>query len=278
MKNLFSSIILVSTFFVYTSAGCSLAGKSLSKFDKTEYIFIGKVVGYTEALRLPGSRMQTVGLIVEVTERINLPKTPEAHFEVFPYNLGADCSILGTDKNELEEEFPDGAEVRVIAKEAKLLPSVLTDGDIRLEVRPEEPSGIARNFYENGERMTSANSIFNYETFRAPTPADYTEDFMPFLDAKVFLPDFELRKDLLRLEKSKTQPEKSQILQRLLYLPIQSAASVPELLKRYAANKNEFDDLYYKRLFEIEGLSDEDYKVIKKTVPLKYRKKYKNNV
>lgn len=278
MKNLFFSIVFALTIFVYFSFGCSLNRASLPKFDATEYIFIGEVVGYTENLKFPKSQRETAGLVIKATEKVYLPKTPKKHFEVFPFGLGADCSTLGTDKKILEKEFPVGIEIRVIAKEAKIFPNFTIDGNIRLEIRSGELSSIARNSYENGERMTNANSVFDYQTFVNPTPEDYTESFMPFLEAKSFLPDFEIRKDLLRLEKSNIQSKKSQILNRLLYVPAGNDVSFNRLLKKYTGNRTEFEDLYYKRLFEIEGLSDEDYKVIKKTVPSKYRKKYKNNI
>jgi hypothetical protein len=294
MKNLFFSIIFTLTIFVCVSYGCTLNGKTLSKFDPTKYVFIGKVGGYTKPLEFKktkpenrisetiapetGAPEKAVGLIVKIKESVFLPETPAADFEVFPLELGADCSILGTDETALQRQFPIDAEIRVVAKKTQILPAASDGKNIRLEIRPGEAESIAGNFYENGERMTNVDSIFDYRNFKQPTPADYTESFMPFLDAKTLLPDFEARKDLLRLEKSKSRTEKSQILNRLLYLPIDSRVSLRAMLKKYAANKDEFQDLYYKRLFEIEGLSDEDYKAIKKSVPLKYGKKYKNKV
>ena len=56
--------------------------------------------------------------------------------------------------------------------------------------------------------------------YKVVTPADYVSDFMPFLDAKGALPDFELRKDLLRLETNKSQSDRITILERLMYYPI----------------------------------------------------------
>ena len=70
------------------------------------------------------------------------------------------------------------------------------------------------------------------------TPADYVSDFMPFLDAKVALPAFELRKDLLRLETQKSRRDRIRILQRLRYYPIVGGPlSYYGLTKHYAGSR-----------------------------------------
>ena len=68
--------------------------------------------------------------------------------------------------------------------------------------------------------MSDAKSVFDYKGYKMVTPADYVSDFMPFLDAKGALPDFELRKDLLRLETNKSRSDRIPILERLIYYPI----------------------------------------------------------
>lgn len=281
MTKIISDFFLAFTFcflVLPASYGCTLAVNNLKDFDKSEYVFIGEVVGYTEPLESKQFYGKSWGLIVKVKDAVNLPKTAKEFFEIFPYGLWADCSIGGTKKEVLEKYYPINTEIRVIAKEAQYLTSVLPNGNIGLEERPGELTSIARNRYENGEQMTSVPSVFDYKNFDSPGPEDYTESFMPFLDGKNFIPAFEIRKDLIRLKNSKNQAERMQILERILYAPSESDVSLFDVLKKYTASKAEFERLNCKLMFEIQGLSDEDYKVIKKYIPKSCQQKYKPNI
>ena len=68
--------------------------------------------------------------------------------------------------------------------------------------------------------MLDGQGVFDYKSFKQVTSEDYVAEFMPFLDAKGALPEFELRKDLLRLRKAKSKNERMQIIERLMYYPI----------------------------------------------------------
>jgi hypothetical protein len=68
--------------------------------------------------------------------------------------------------------------------------------------------------------MANSKSVFDYKAYKMVTPDQYVSDFMPFLDARGALPDFELRKDLLRLETNKSRGDRITILERLMYYPI----------------------------------------------------------
>ncbi|HZH30664.1 MAG TPA: hypothetical protein VEY11_07860 [Pyrinomonadaceae bacterium] len=201
------------------SRGCSLAATPVKGFDPAEYIFTGEVVNIVGPFESKKFKGKTWGLKVKVDEAIYLPKTPAGYFEVFPYELGADCLTGGTSKEKLEKYYPVGTKIKVIAKEAKLLPVSPSGGNIRLEDLPGSPGSVSRNNYEDGRLMASARPVFDYKNYRQVTPADYVGGFMPFLDARVRLPEFELRKDLLRLRNAKTESEKFRILERLLYYP-----------------------------------------------------------
>lgn len=211
MNKLFFLVCLIFTLFIDFSLGCSLAGKLFSDFDEKEYIFIGEVVGSTEPAESAKIRGKAYGLIVKVRESVHLPKTPKTHFEVFPIQLWADCSFGGTNIEELKNTFPVNSEIRVIAKEAEILPSNLSGGNIRLEDRPGELGSLALNYEKEKTRMTSASSVFDYQSFQFR----FNEDS----DTKYLLPSFEIRKDLLRLKRSKTQNERNSILERLENFP-----------------------------------------------------------
>ena len=201
------------------SSGCSLGLPSLKKFDPKEYVFTGEVTGIVGPFGATKFERRAWGLKVKVDEAVYLPKTPRGSFEVFPYHLGADCSTVGVSKEELKKRYPVGSKVKVIAKEARLLPGRPGAGDVRLEIEPGSLGHVSRNYYEDGRLMTSARSVFDYRSYRRVTVADYVKDFMPFLDAHGLLPEFELRKDLLRLRNARARAERLAILGRLVYYP-----------------------------------------------------------
>lgn len=255
MKHLFLIVFCVSGLFVQSAFSCSLTGKGISVFDDTEYIFIGEIIGYTKAVESSELGGKAFGLIIKPNENIYLPKTPKSYFEVFPVSLGADCSFSGTQIEELKKNFPLSAEVRVIAKEAKILPNNLPDNNIRLEERPDEIGSIVSN-YENEKRMTSKESVFDYKTFTYDSDEDS--------DSTYLLPNFEIRKDLLRLKNSRTQKEKTDILNRLLNVPACcNDLDDYELFKTYASSENEFK--FFKEARLKKTLTDEEfsqYKII----------------
>lgn len=212
MKKLIFSIYLALIFYVSSSFGCTLAGKVLSDFDEAEYIFIGEVIGYTQSVKSAKLRQEAFGLVVRVKEGVYLPKIPKTHFEIFPIQLWADCSLSGMPIEVLRKKFPINSEVRVIAKEAEILSNDLSDNNIRLEERPSELSSVALNYDEDKTRMTTINSAFNYKSFKYNIARDS--------ESKYFLPQFEIRKDLFRLKNSQTQKERANILRRLKKVPI----------------------------------------------------------
>jgi len=237
MKNLLFSILIVLTFFAYSSDACTLQGETLSNFDTTEYIFIAKVVGYAKSLKIPtprgrAARGQASGLIVEVKEKVYLPATPAKHFEIFPFGLGADCSPLAVSKTTLLRDFPLNSEIRVIADEAEVFPSVLPGGNRRLEVHLGSLSSLALNIDEKGKRMTSVSSVFEYESFVYNLNTDS--------ESKLSLPSFEIRKDLFRLHNSKNQMEKNAILEKFLKIPAYvDELDFSEIFKTYASSSSE---------------------------------------
>lgn len=201
------------------SLGCSLAVTPITKFEPTEFVFTGKVIGFVGPIEAKEFRSSAWGLQIKVVEGVQLPAAPADHFEVFPFELGADCSMMGTSKEELAKYYPIGAAVKVIGTEAKLLPAKVEPGNIRLEILPGSWSEISRNYDEDGKELANAHSIFDYKSFRQISPAAYFAPFMPFLEAKAALPGFELRKDLLRLSNAKSEAERIRVLERLIYYP-----------------------------------------------------------
>ncbi len=242
-------LIAISFFSIQIGLSCTFAGRSISRFDDDEYVFIGIVTGYTKDVAFdekkekksveaisktflgepekPPSR--AVGLIIKVKESVYLPKSG-SEFEVFQYNLMADCSLSSVSSYKLEREFPINSEVRVIAKEAVLLTEP-SSGRIRLEDRPREQGQIIINSDQNVNRLSSSESVFSYK--------DFIYDMNKDSASKYLLPSFEIRKDLLRLKKASTQTERNVILDRLFYAPLYGELEFRDVLNLYATNETE---------------------------------------
>jgi hypothetical protein len=229
--SLFCGLFLfVSSVSSIDSFGCTLAISPLKGFDKSEYVFIGEVfevVGPFESEKFFGKAW---GLRVKVVEPIYIPKAPSRYFEVFDYGLASDCSTLGMPKDEISKSYPIGSIIKVIAKEAKLLPSTSSDDNLRLEIFTGSLGSISRNSYEDGKPMTSAHTVFDYRAYKKTPPKDWVEDIQT---AYYFLPQFEVRKDILRLERAKTQAEKIKILERMLYYPNCCNLDYHQIVKTY---------------------------------------------
>ena len=128
-------------------AGCAVITiETLTKFDSSEYIFIGEVIGMSDPITSEKFHGKAWGVKIRVKEYVNLPKTPAGHFVVLPFTLESDCKDGGRSAEELHRYFPVGSEVRVIAKESRYAKGLIGEGNIGLEVRPHNLGSISRNY------------------------------------------------------------------------------------------------------------------------------------
>ncbi|HEY8561616.1 MAG TPA: hypothetical protein VIL74_14670 [Pyrinomonadaceae bacterium] len=92
-----------------------------------------------------------------------------------------------------------------MAKEATAIKGEdLEKSDIRLETSVYNQGIFTRNDL-NEEMRTSAESVYEYKSFIEKVRASFAEDGL--FDANYHLPEFELRKDLDRLQKSTSEDE-----------------------------------------------------------------------
>ena len=216
----FSCATAFCLFSLQAALGCAVIRITpLTAFDPSEYIFIGEVVGLADPITSEKFHGEAWGLNIRVKDSVHFPKSPTSHFVVVPFDLESDCKDKGRTVDELLGYFPIGSTVRVIAKESKYVPSVMADGNIRLEVRPDNLGSIARNFSNDAGSMTSGTGVYDYKSYVAGNPCELSETDKPEYEANMNLPDFEFRKDLLRLKNAKSQSEKLKILERLVYFP-----------------------------------------------------------
>jgi hypothetical protein len=272
----FTIFILSFTFSVGQALGCTLAGKTISQFDASEYVFIGTVTGYTKSVGFdankPSKATQPIdstrlaenekrssgvtGLIVRVREFVYLPK-PGVEFEVFQYDLRADCALVGMSLSALETAFPINSEVRVIAKEAVFLTEPANDR-IRLEDRPSEQGQVIANSDKGADPLSLMKSVFDYKGYR------YDRDVDSY--SKYLLPAFEIRKDLLGLKRASTQAERNSILERILYAPRDADVDFYQLFKLYATNAIESRRYYESRLSMVDPEGLEMYQIYQNVV------------
>lgn len=224
-KNLFrlSCAIAFCLLSLNVASGCAtISAPSLTKFDSSEYIFIGEVIGVADPIKSEKFHGEAWGLKIKVIDAVNLPKSPASHFIVVPFDLESDCKDKGMSEDELLRYYPLGSEVRVIAKASKYAESRMADDNIRLEVLPNNLGSIARNYSGLNKSVTSVGSIYDYKFYVVGNPCGISEKDMPDYEANMRLPDFEYRKDLLRLENAESEKERVEILERLIHFPSSS--------------------------------------------------------
>ena len=136
--------------------------------------------------------------------------------------------------------FPIGSEVRVVADPTNLFDQSPSNGFIRLKVLKNVSGNIARNDLDN-RLKSSSQTIYKYQSYGELS--EFMKKKEDLLSAYNNLPEFELRKDLLRLERFKNERQKIKILERLLYYPFTGQLEFPELVRRSLT-----DDKQQKRL------------------------------
>jgi hypothetical protein len=227
------------------SFGCTLGLQPVRDFDRNEYIFIGEVIGLAGPFASHKFKPQAWGLKIKVDDPIYLPKTPASYFEIVPFESWSDCTTKGIEREDLIHDFPIGSKVKVIARAAKLLPGKLDDGNIRLEITSGSLGSISRND-DAGRSMTSSQSVFDYKAYRGITVSDWDSN-NPLHYAHSVLPEFELRKDLLRLRNAGDEAQRTMILERLVYYPDCCDLDFHRILKKYTKNRKVRDSLIERR-------------------------------
>jgi hypothetical protein len=211
-------IVLFWLSLTEAASGCSLVIQPVTKFDPSEYVFAGEVVGYVGPRQSKHVVGDAWGLLISPGGSVHLPETPAGYFEVFPYGLGADCLTLGTPREELAGRYPVGSKVNVIARESKL--DVPGDGNIRLVGSAGGSGSIMK--VDEGEAGVSMESAYDYRRHSKDSAAT---------------PWFELRKDLLRLRDARTAGDKLAVLKRLVYFPPRSLFNYAQVVGAHLADK-----------------------------------------
>ncbi|MFT3746312.1 MAG: hypothetical protein QM785_18730 [Pyrinomonadaceae bacterium] len=264
------SLFLKSLVFLVFAPGvfaCTLIKNQLTKFDSTEYVLIAEVVGYVDSVELKkdvtvtrqneGFRWSS-GIRVNLVESIWSPDPDKQIFEIFQYHTNADCSLRGTSSKELRDAYPIGTEVRVVGKAATIVPQSDEGSVIRLEIMPAAATSISPNRNFNGDRISSATTLFNFSTF----PLNLGRDQI----SRERQPDFEIRKDILRLKTTESKAERSKILDRIVLVPpfAISDFDMESLLEEFSASEADFKS--YKNNLLTNWMKNDKYRKYRQRV------------
>lgn len=225
MKALVSIFVFILLFSPAILA-CSIAQAPpppMSAADRGLYIFVGEVVGHTEVIksRIDPNTSKIIdrfygegrGLRVKPVEIINLPNAPAAdYFEFFKFSVAPWCAASMNDLSSL----PIGTQVRIIASEATLIPNRSPENRIRLESKIFDRFSVIQ---KEEDFTTTADSAFDYKTWKSlQAKVQQSKDHLlrTSFDDFMFI---EVTKDLLRLEKTKSEKERYEVLERLIYAP-----------------------------------------------------------
>jgi hypothetical protein len=176
------------------------------------FILVGEVIGYTEPVRDPGNfRGEAVGLKLKIVESIHFPHHMNEYVELFMFGHGTDC-------------FPEGGSYRpALGTKYRLALGEATNvanrsgSIVRLQSQVFSKISVDEPMFGYS---TNAESEFDYknelpaliEKFKAPEMANKRKWLSDFLY-------IEASKDLIRLQKVRTEKERIRILERLLYCP-----------------------------------------------------------
>jgi hypothetical protein len=195
-----------SLLFGRVSSSCSIAVKPFEAVREEEFVFYGEVVGYSSTA-IPFCRAaddrdcsKAWGLLVKVVEPIHLPKGSTPLIEVYEFGLGADCSSLPSSERRVRT-VAVGTPVQVLGRALREKPETIDAGKSKIDVSDWGGGSILPI-----SRTKSLRKLTNHKH-------DYSCFFSYMNEAKGR--EFELRKDLWRLESAKSQASSAEIIARI---------------------------------------------------------------
>ena len=231
---------------------CSLIYSPPYKFNPDEYIFVGKVISHVVSNQIGQSNNiinKYYGFLVEIVDVIYLPEKSKKYFEVYPLSLGPACDEGPVSKKYIENFFPIGSEVRIVAKKTKIKFDKLNDSNIQLEVSPHNQFTLSLNYQRVPYLISTKGSIFNYKNTSRDSLLNMVNrlaDSLKIEDSEQrnvlsysveCQKDFELRKDLYRLYSSNDDKEKVKIIYRLKNFKYLGSFKLISIILEYVKNE-----------------------------------------
>lgn len=236
--------LLITLGLVGSVFGCTRWSPEDEPIDpnRSEYVFIGKVVGKTPRgdYRIESSPLDryTVGLKIEVIDAVNLPAKPASSYGLFPSRTMADCSEVGLSESEVDSQFPLGSEILVIGEPIEFLNKAPVPGAVIIKSK-----FLASNKGLKGGSLASPLSVLDAASFVSSAPDRFEA---MFLNYGVLLL-FEVRRDRFRFAAAKSDDEKRSVLTRLVLNPVNRFDSIP-LLREYFEDEKVILDILEKQV------------------------------
>jgi hypothetical protein len=249
--------IVLVVFLVILSAlsafPCSIPTFGPTRFDISQYLFVGEVIGYVETTELINRQQRaseaeiygeqankTAGILVRVKGTFYTPREAKQTYEVFRFSLGADCGLYGLPLEWMKERYKIGDWVSVVAGKSEHIAQPTGPALERLEIRYGKSDWISITGIDDPNRR-NISAEFDYRAYRSNLIGN---------------PAFELLKDLRRLNLA-GQSDRALILERLTYFPGRGLG-LAEVFKAYSTDMNEFDR--YSKLSQEREMSAEEFK------------------
>ena len=197
-------VIFAFMYLASPVAACQMFHITIQRqLDPEVHVFVAEVVGIVGPRTAPGIGGDFAGVRVQVVESV-YPSNQAGTFDVYPFGYDTACATVGSSSESLEQRFPVGAEVFVVAWPAA---EIEANGDITpLEASWQRGAlGIAPvHAAELASRTIDYASAYRLEP----------EQFAQVYDKDRKIMVFEQQKDFARLE-TKSSGEKVEVLERL---------------------------------------------------------------
>lgn len=270
-------VIVASGLFSPAILGCSHRISPINGFNNEEYIFAGKVVGYTDAVEfklkqsdqkyedLDRFGLKGHGVVVEVLEMIHSPLTARLTYEVFRFNTEGDCSRTGKRIEDVKKEYPLNSNVIVIGEKPTLVSDISENKVSRLEIRP-VTGRFEVSFSDKKKELENAADFSKY--FIGSDDFSYVFSYLLL---------FEIKKDLLKLKQAAKLEDKEASLNRLLSIPHdRHIIDIYKILLDNLPTQKEAEDRFIKKL-RLEGWHENRIRTIIKCNQDKYGSKPRRN-
>jgi hypothetical protein len=238
--------VLVLFLHIVESEACTFRSRIPISSSVDEFVFVGTVLGYTEPIPFPqrigtepnadpaeGAWFEARGLRLKVKDSVSVRRQPREFFEVYPYFHSGVCSPLGVHETWLHQRYPIGMDVIVVAELSSFVPFDAAGGNLRLEISPSTGA------------LSGAKRYGNYE----PTALSHYDYALGARGGGHDLTQFEMRKDLIRLEASDPKA-RQEIIDRILNIRDWYSLDLFSLLRKFVPNKQQGDRMYEEKLIK----------------------------
>src|ERR1035438_1752456 len=169
----FLFLIIILLFISASAFPCTALVSTPTKFDSSEYIFIGRVINFLGPLQPDSLYRDYNSFLVEIIDPIYLPRTPVKYFEIICYDLSPDCQLIPCDLGTIKRLFPINSYIRIVAKDSKHITRNVNSENIGLDLNPFNNSHISFDFPNIPGLHSSHDSKYDYRYMSEDSVANF---------------------------------------------------------------------------------------------------------